>query len=346
MAARVSTFCMCRPTFYHGFCFFCPQPISNVFLASFEQRRNNFDRRWRISGGPFPHNTWMHPIDTTAMVCVDATHCTEHMYRSSPLRSTLNTNVITGTCSYSNLFMLNMLIDRYIDAQASIPIQSRQRNSKGRGHNHRQHAHTNWHRVRDSQEHSRLHLLWHTRHNWHTLNPLWGCLWELLWDSLSHCLLHLLHWHHGHWLCHLLRLQWLSLRNLQLKHWELWSLRLPGYFCWALMTSLAIIQKCWKISLTNIGNHFPHVAVVPRLYGTVSIQLRCSIPKQKRLNEFNNWLKDNVANVSCIITYHHWKNLQAALGKMLKRANCNLVAIYTHYICFTSSFHSAPHEHP
>ena len=45
--------------------------------------------------------------------------------------------------------------------------------------------------------------------------------------------------------------------------------------------------------------------------------------------------------------HHHLRYLQAAVGQMLKMANCYLVATYihTHTTCFTSSFHSAPHEH-
>ena len=74
------------------------------------------------------------------------------------------------------------------------------------------------------------------------------------------------------------------------------------------MISLAIIQKRLEISRTNIGNHLPHVAVVPRLYGmvsgaTVSVRFRCSIPKQTRLKEFKNCLKDHVA------VHHHLKNI-------------------------------------
>ena len=83
------------PRFTMFLCFFLPNLFETPFFVSLEQSQNKFDKRCRISAGLFPRNTWVRHVHWNTKQWVRHVHgC--GMYRSSPLRSTLNTGYITG----------------------------------------------------------------------------------------------------------------------------------------------------------------------------------------------------------------------------------------------------------
>ena len=92
MAVRFGYFV---PRFTMFLCFFLPNLFETPFFVSLEQSQNKFDNRCRISAGLFPRNTWVRHVHWNTKQWVRHVHgC--GMYRSSPLRSTLNTGYITG----------------------------------------------------------------------------------------------------------------------------------------------------------------------------------------------------------------------------------------------------------